>query len=343
MCDLILALRWGIGFAAAWKELNRRGSGSNNRCCVSLLPLLLIDPLMLCCCCCQCCWSGTALLIRIIVVSTRGLTWTRMINRWLIRSAINDWSASIRIVGFAAAAISLSSIANADAVAIDRSTTVVAVVGIQNSEHENNDKSGDWSIDRSFHCYCYCCCWLSIACRRSTIIPLLLLLLQSASIASAVAADRSTVVVAVVAAIDPEFGTRKLWWIDRSIDRSFIPLLLVLLLQSEKRIGVPPLLRTESNTRLHHCKQFAHSQAFVGSIIILIVKLVGSAIVKLVGSIDLWNNFLRCSTYWFYRGGYERAKNKGICMCEYCGIWPADQYSTSKRPRTVLFARSWYK
>ena len=44
-----------------------------------------------------------------------------------------------------------------------------------------------------------------------------------------------------------------------------------------KRIGVPPLLRIESTTtRLHqHRKQFVHSQAFVWSIIILIIKLVG--------------------------------------------------------------------
>ena len=44
-----------------------------------------------------------------------------------------------------------------------------------------------------------------------------------------------------------------------------------------KRIGVPSLLRTESTTRLQHCnKQFVHSHAFVGSILILIVKVVGS-------------------------------------------------------------------
>ena len=42
-----------------------------------------------------------------------------------------------------------------------------------------------------------------------------------------------------------------------------------------KRIEVAPLLRTESTMRLQHCKQFVHSQAFVGSIIILILKLVG--------------------------------------------------------------------
>ena len=68
--------------------------------------------------------------------------------------------------------------------------------------------------------------------------------------------------------------------------------------QRKKRIGFPPLLRTASaTTRLRHCNSrhqhwwllllaflFAHSQACgIGHI------------VKLVGSVDLWNNFLRCS------------------------------------------------
>ena len=98
-----------------------------------------------------------------------------------------------------------------------------------------------------------------------------------------------------------------------------------------RRIGVPPLLRTASS-RLYIIM-------IVGcDCLSMVVKLVRSAIVKLLWDRSiiwlLWDrliceiNFLLCSTYWFYRGpvgGYERSKNKGICMCEYCGICPTYQ------------------
>ena len=88
-----------------------------------------------------------------------------------------------------------------------------------------------------------------------------LVLIKLSSIADA---DWSTAVVPAAgvvgdAAINPEFGmTWNLWQINRSINRSVIPLLL-LSVSKVKRIGVPPLLRSESTTRLQHCNQFVHS------------------------------------------------------------------------------------